>query len=494
LDSLPSVDEIKQAILTLRQGENWYRIFQSRWRRAVGIHKSLLRKKVRMPVTQRLNQLEEILKLTGLKRQWQTSSTWEKFLSIEVPAAPRPLDGYLAMANWNHQVKLACEEIQNKFIETGTLTADELRSLRKEYASFHSNMNAAVTAFSAIKKRLTKIPSTNESQIFAKAIDRTLGFNQALKSRLDDIDSLGITNATFSQILDGCQAARTRLNLEESIRGNTYVKSLLKEFYSGVNTDCVSVIKTLQFAQGINALELEPLIKQKILSGHPIEFCGALTLVLEKVYVGLSKVETLKSELSSFGKFELNEWVGVSAELDFNGFLIALGKRIQQAIQDRELLIPWSLYLTRSKEAYELTLGKFVELLETKKVSTNELTHSYAYCFYGSIAREAFRNIPELGRFTGLKHNQIREEFKRLDKEIISLRGKVITSDCSRKTTIPRGINGARVDDKRELHLLHHLIPQLKPRMPVRKMELPQFDVHTIHAACNINSALLGLR
>ena len=35
---------------------------------------------------------------------------------------------------------------------------------------------------------------------------------------------------------------------------------------------------------------------------------------------------------------------------------------VQKAIQDKDLLIPWSLYLTRRKEAKELTLVEFVEL------------------------------------------------------------------------------------------------------------------------------------
>ena len=112
----------------------------------------------------------------------------------------------------------------------------------------------------------------------------------------------------------------------------------------------------------------------------------------------------------------------------------------------------------------------FVELLENQTIHPDELPNAYAYCTFSTITREAFRNIPELGRFAGLKHNQVRDDFKRLDREIILLRGKAIAYECSRKALPLPGRNGARVDDRTEMVLLNYLMPQQRPRMPVRKI------------------------
>jgi len=184
----------------------------------------------------------------------------------------------------------------------------------------------------------------------------------------------------------------------------------------------------------------------------------------------LKQIEGLCNALSQFGKFELDTWTGAPADEDLELFVSALHGAIQKAVEDKDLLIPWSLYLTRRKEANELTLSEFVELLERKRITPDELSDAYAYCTYSTITREAFRNIPQLGRFTGLKHNQIRDEFKRLDKEIIALRGKAIAYECTRKASPPPGRNGARVDDRTEMVLLNYLMPQQRPRMPVRKI------------------------
>ena len=184
----------------------------------------------------------------------------------------------------------------------------------------------------------------------------------------------------------------------------------------------------------------------------------------------LQQVESLSNVLSQFGKFELETWTGAPADEDLELFVSALHGAVQKAVEDQDLLIPWSLYLTRRKEANELALSEFVELLERKRIKPDELSDAYAYCTYSTITREAFRNIPQLGRFTGLKHNQIRDEFKRLDKEIIALRGKAIAYECTRKASPPPGRNGARVDDRTEMVLLNYLMPQQRPRMPVRKI------------------------
>ena len=134
------------------------------------------------------------------------------------------------------------------------------------------------------------------------------------------------------------------------------------------------------------------------------------------------------------------------------------------------MIMPWSLYIARRKESMDLPLAGFVEILESGDIVSLELADAYGYCAHSAIVRDAFRSIPQLGRFAGLKHNQIREEFKRLDKEIIKLRGKSIGNGCLSKASPPDGRSGIRVNERTEMALLNHLLPQQRPRVPVRKM------------------------
>lgn len=470
VDTLPHEGDIKQAILTLREGDAWYRIFQGRWRKAVGLHKSLQRTKLKMPSQKRLEQLEQIIKLLDLNERWKTSPIWTQFIGLPAPATPSPLEGHLALAKWNRGIKVASEDIQAVLIDPISFTADQARALRREFSTVKLEITTAISAFKSINEKLKRLSEFSGSHLIEKVLGKTGELTAALKDRFEWLELEARSQATLNQVITGCDAALERSALKSQIQANDRVKTLLGELYLGVDTDSATAIEALSFGQSIDGLNLSPQVKYKLRSGHPIETCRTLVGALEDVYTGLQHVENLIVTLSQFGKFEMDTWTGAPADEDLELFVSALHGAVQKAVQDQEILIPWSLYITRRKEANELTLTEFVERLEKKRIKPDELTDAYAYCSYSTITREAFRNIPELGRFTGLKHNQIRNEFKRLDREIISLRGKAIAYECSRKASPPPGRSGARVDDRTEMVLLNYLMPQQRPRMPVRKI------------------------
>ena len=470
VDTLPHEGDIKQAILTLREGDAWYRIFQGRWRKAVGLHKALQRTKIKMPGHKRLEQLEQIVKLLGLKEQWKSSPTWTQILGFSAPATPSPLEGYLALAKWNRGIKVASENIQAVLIDPISFTADQARALRREFSTVKLEITTAITAVKDINAKLKRLFEFSGSNLLDKVLEKTGEFTEALEDRFDWLELEARSQATFTQVITGCDAALERSSLKSQIQANARVKSLLGDLYLGVDTDCSTAIEALSFGQSIDGLNLSPQVKYKLRTGHPIEACRTLVAALEPVHTGLKQLEGLSDALSQFGRFELDTWTGAPADEDLELFVSALHGAVQKAVADKDLLIPWSLYLTRRKEAAELTLSEFVDLLERKRIKPDELSNAYAYCTYSTITREAFRTIPQLGRFTGLKHNQIRDEFKRLDKEIIALRGKAIAYECTRKASPLPGRNGARVDDRTEMVLLNYLMPQQRPRMPVRKI------------------------
>lgn len=470
VDTLPHEGDIKQAILTLREGDAWYRIFQGRWRKAVGLHKALQRTKLKIPGHKRLEQLEQIIKLLGLKEQWKSSPTWTQFLGFPAPAIPTPLEGYVALAKWNRGIKVASEDIQAVLIDPISFTADQARALRREFSTVKLEIMTAIAAVKDVNAKLKRLSEFSGSNLLDKVLEKTGEFTEALENRFEWLELEARSQATFSQVITGCDAALERSSLESQIQANVRVKLLLGDLYLGVDTDCSTAIEALSFGQSIDGLNLSPQVKYKLRTGHPIEACRTLVAALEPVHTGLKQLEGLRNALSQFGRFELDTWTGAPADEDLELFVSALHGAVQKAVADKDLLIPWSLYLTRRKEAAELTLSEFVELLERKRIKPDELSNAYAYCTYSTITREAFRTIPQLGRFTGLKHNQIRDEFKRLDKEIIALRGKAIAYECTRKASAPPGRNGARVDDRTEMVLLNYLMPQQRPRMPVRKI------------------------
>lgn len=470
LDALPDEGTIKQAILILREGDAWYRIFQSRWRSAVGLHKNLQRTKRKMAGKDRLAQLEKIANFLQQNEKWKSDPAWIQILGFQAPANQITLDGYITLSKWNRKVRLALEEIRVTIIDPENLTTDKARSLRREFAPFRNDLVTAIRSLKSIDNDLPKLLELPDTQAIKNSIGYAHDFWERIQTQIKWLEQGAQRQASFASVIAGCVATLGRRELADAINNNAEAKRLLDVLFLSVDTDVSGALEALAFGQSIDGLNLSAQIKARLRFSHPIESAKAIKTAMEAVTTGLAAVSELDREMKSFGEFDLNTWIGLDPQIDLFDFSEALLYQLEDAVDKSDLLIPWSLYVARRKEARELGLIDFVTLLEEKKVNPVELPNAYAYCTYGTIVREAFRHIPQLGRFSGLKHNQIRDEFKRLDGEIIKLRGKSIASNCYSAANPPGGRNGVRVDDKTEMVLLNYLLPQQRPRMPVRKM------------------------
>ena len=470
LDALPPEPQIREAMLTLREGDAWYRVFQSRWRSAINTHKRLLRMKRRLPTQHRLMDLEKVLQLNDLKHRWRSSSSWQQHLAIPSPEVAVPLDGYLALANWNYSLKRALEEIGASLLVPAEFTVDKLRTLKREFSAIQGDVTAAVCAFDDLHSLLPKLRDFKDGRSLAKTAQTAQEFTLLLSACLPWLRINARETAVFSSVVSGCYAALQRRELKTLIDGDADVRKLLDSRFQGVQTDCAGAMDVLRIGQSLGALELSPLIKARLRGGHLVGTANSIVAQLRAVLSELRSVEAFSNTLAEFGSFTLADWVGTSPNGDLQLFAGAFRDAAIQAAANTSLLNSWALYIARRQEAVDSFLGVFVELLEQRRVDGRDLANAYGYCVFREITRSAFRNIPQLGRFTGLRHNQIREEFKRLDKDIIALRGGAVAHRCARTARIPAGRSGARLDEKTELVLLRYLIPQQRPRIPVRKM------------------------
>ncbi|MDR3735670.1 MAG: DUF4011 domain-containing protein [Acidobacteriaceae bacterium] len=469
-DALPVIESINVAIRTLREGSAWYRVFQSRYRSAVSLHKSIQKNKRRTAANTRLQQLEQVRLLQEQIERWKCDPAWQLFLGFPAPSDPPALDGFLILAQWNHSVIAAMENSRVALFDPASLNAEQARALRRELIPIKHSLTAIASALDTIDGILTRLQETPDSHSISFILNKTQGLAAELDVQLEWLESEATNYAPLVEIIRGCEAALDRARLRTSIEKNTRVERLIGNLYAGVDSSPSSAIQALLIGQSITHLNLSDPIKQAMTSNHPVNTGLTIKLLLEKISTGLESDRIFASEMRRHGEFDQPACIGISLEKDLAEYTDRLINFLTHAVAGFELLIPWSLYVERRKEVRELGLSEFIALLEKKQLLPDQLVAAYAYCTYASIIRVAFRNTPQLGSFTGLKHNQIRDEFKRLDREIISLRGRAISSACVRKARPPYGGNGTRVNDKTEMVLLNYLLPQQRPRMPVRKM------------------------
>ena len=469
LDILPSKDELRSAISVLREGNAWYRIFQSRWRKAIGLHKSLQKSKRPLSAIDRLTGLEEINQLLIIRDQSNLDPAWQGYLELSPPQDPLDISDYLIFATWSRDLRKVINILQINSIDLTQINSSELLKLQGKYQNILSQLKIALSTFDLLINIFPKITEFNDSNTICGIEKRGQKFDQQLNQLIELMSSNAMPTATVFSFDKGIEAVFRRADLLSKLDQNTYIKSILGKHYQGMETNCDDFLKLIVAIQELFAENLNASIKKILLDDNFLDALVVVEEFLSNIEGHLKTVNNLIDSLSKYGEFNCERWVGYRLEQGLSNFVNMYGSALEQSIDNYTLLLPWSIYLNHSDEGFDLGLSTFIELMETKKIAPEQIAYAYKYCIYSNIIRAAFKSIPQLGRFSGLKHNQIRNEFQRLDKEIISLRGKQVGFENIKNVVLPSGRSGARVDDKTEMVLLDHLIQQQRPRMPVRK-------------------------
>lgn len=472
LDALPAEDALRSAILTLREGPAWYRIFQARWRAATALHRSLLRLKRRVRVSERLDDLEQIQSYLQRRERWRADSAWARFCNIVPAAEPVELDGYLAISRWYDAMRAALEELGADAKVVGAMSSEEARKFRRDYLAFSATLKA-------VREHLEIVDSILPKQIEGAAGDSVVAaangaeqVSKAVGAQVVWLHSACHDSADFATCLAACEAANERQFIATELGSSAAIRDLLGEQFRGMATDVSGVLKALDWGQQVQSAELPVAVKRLMLRPQGLEQAQRLAGCLGRVVTGLEKATDLETALQKYGNCDLSVWCQQRSEADILLFARNLQDRLATAASQSQRLIDWAQYVVRRGESLSADLGEFVALLENGGISPQELTAAYGYAAYSTIVRGIFSMSPELRQFSGLQQNQIRADFRRLDQEIISARGRAIAADGVRRAAPPGGLGGARVDDKTEMALLNHLIPQQRPRVPVRKLLL----------------------
>ncbi|WP_242352167.1 MULTISPECIES: DUF4011 domain-containing protein [unclassified Anaeromyxobacter] len=470
LDLLPSEQELTDAVKTLREGAAWYRVFQSSWRKAIRLHKRLSRVKARKPVAERLRQLEELLRLDRLGVAWRKHEAWTSVLGSPAPDEPFPLDEHLAVARWNVAVASAQEELGARLFEPAAVDPEALRALRRRLSPLRTGSTKVKEGLAALDAVVGEVANQAPDADLGPSLRKVDALVTSLEPHAEWLATEVPSHARFEDALEGCVAAVERVKVREKVLDNVVLRQLLGAAFAGADTDVERLLDLHAFVRGFEQLELPAPVRAFLRSGHPVERARILRQIARELSEGLAHCSAYTAALVPYGELELEAWSGTTPEKDLPGFAAGFRARCERARGAVEALVPWSQYLSRRREAEELGLGAFVAMLERRELAPHEGGDAYSYCVHSSIVHDAFARHPELGMFSGLKHGRVRDEFQRLDREVIALRGLAIAAQSKSRANPPDGRNGARVAEKTEMALIEYLLPQQRPRVPVRAL------------------------
>jgi transcription elongation GreA/GreB family factor/very-short-patch-repair endonuclease len=470
LDALPDAAALRDAVLTLREGPAWYRIFQKQWRVASAMHRTLLRQKKRARGAERLSDLEALSQYIQLREKWRLDTAWVTYCKVVPEGEPVPLEGYLAIARWADGTRKSLIELGLGGACLFELTGDLVKKFRRDHAEMSHVLNAATSTIQAIGSLLTLIVATEGTQPVEEISGFAGAFGREVSEMLVLLQRVGVKDVDFAAYQAACEAAVERRATKAEVENATAIKTLLGDQYQGVDTDVRGVLRALDWGQAIQSSRMPTAIKRRLLGEKGLEVGKTIADCLERILAGISKANQLEKVLQQYGSCDLAAWSGQQLTENLVAFARSLQARLVTAASQPQALVAWSQYVLRRREALSENLGDFVSLVESSKLRPVELSEAYGYATFSAIIKGIFRQYPELARFSGLKQNQIRAEFCALDREIIANRGSAIAVEAVRNSDPPSGSSGARVEDKTEMMLLNHLIPQQRPRVPVRRL------------------------
>jgi hypothetical protein len=330
IDALPAENALRQAILVLRQGDAWYRRFQSPWRSAVGVHASLQRDKKRLRAADRLEHLERAAELLQLREHRNTNPAWVQYLGFPAPAETLPLEGYVALAAWNRSALLEDLQAAGAF-SPQELTPEKARTLRREFADLNGHLALSGSALQEIERLLPKLSEIQGGHAVDKWIELVRGFVETLETQIGWIETEVPVDVDLPTYMRACEAALERRSIAASVDVNQGVQSLLGEDFAGVETNVSAIRAALSFGQSIDAHGFAPPVKVRLRSSHPVEAATLLASALEQVVSGLQNVADLEQRLSAFGGISLDTWVGAEPKDNLEEFAIDLSEEIAAA-------------------------------------------------------------------------------------------------------------------------------------------------------------------
>ena len=475
LDDQPDEAEVVSAIQVLREGDSWFRVFQPRWRRAIHVHHRLAKNKRRRAASERLAELESLLRCGRDSAKWSADPVLQSLSGPHFAAAQTPLEQLLETARWVASVRKVVDEAGIPAACLDPLKTDRQTLLR--LAQRRASLDVALGEIQRTTGQLQGFVSKTQFQGDDKggppelerlhiAGDRAASICKAVAVCLQVNCHDSISAAAG---LEAVVAAARLPGAREEIASHTAGNALLQGLFRGADTQLGPLWAAHAYGRKVKEAGVPQLIERLLLSDSCGNQHAALTQRISAIKKGWEDCRAFAERLAAFGVFKPEQWVEGNAATTTE-YARSMKAKASRASEDLSQLLAWSQYVNARGRADSLGLDGFIALLEEGRLPADKLVTAFCYRFYASIAKSVFQASPTFRQFSGERHNAIRTEYAKLDRQVVGMRGRHVANECLKHADPPRGTSGTRVSEKTEMRLLEHLMAQQRPRIPVRQI------------------------
>jgi len=220
---------------------------------------------------------------------------------------------------------------------------------------------------------------------------------------------------------------------------------------------------TAAMGEGVAALPESSAIRQALLSKPEWETFQWIQQWAPELEQALTNAQQSVQHFSELTHLDQSVWEN---ECDT---LPELMERNRQALE-RPNALPGYLDVVAGREALkQMGLERLVPLIEKNTYGVEDLEKAVRHTFFEGVAQIIFKSIPGLEAFNGIKHSQMQEEFRKLDRKLLGLTQNKVAAAVSRRRPA-KGHRGARVSEHTEMELLKHEVNKQRSHIPIRQL------------------------
>ncbi|NLT22020.1 MAG: DUF4011 domain-containing protein [Syntrophorhabdus sp.] len=254
------------------------------------------------------------------------------------------------------------------------------------------------------------------------------------------------------------------------IERNPEISAMIGARYQGLATDQESLRATFEWGRSIATCGLSRDLFLNILNKDGDDLLVDVIRIVDNTLSAFANVRNALSKLGQFGEFSLAQWqqqseIGIEKTAPKQ-----IKRRLEIAFDNLPGLFSWSKYLAARAACPQDGLRLLVAAMEAGDIEPDKLGMAVEFVGYNTIAKSTYRKFPELARFNGLSHDSIRQDYQKLDKEMIDLRGKDLAFQIDKQKRPPMGHKGPYAKDYTEMELILREINKTRRHIPIRQL------------------------
>lgn len=237
----------------------------------------------------------------------------------------------------------------------------------------------------------------------------------------------------------------------------------------GSPADCEEVRAALVYISALRAARLPPECLPSLVPGAQADALNAFRARLSDAVTAAESAKATGARFSELGSLDVAAWCGGAAKSLGEADVSLLKARLSQALESAPTLYTWARYLHSRARASAAGAEHVCGLVDARRLSPSGAADAFEAAAYNTVANAILRSDPDLARFSGAAHEQVRRRFAELDETSLALTAELIARQLA-SVEVEKGVSYGRVSDLSEASLISQQAALQRPRVPIRDL------------------------